>query len=63
MKGKFFAVLLAACMLLPVLTACGSGREPDAPPVSEDGQTQAGQQATEQDDSFSTSISGRVEDP
>ena len=44
MKGKFFAVLLAACMLLPVLTACGSGQEPDVPPVSENGQTQQQQQ-------------------
>ena len=66
MKGKFFAVLLAACMLLPVLTACGSGQEPDVPPVSENGQTQQQQQQDteqQQDDGFAASVSGRVEDP
>ena len=63
MKGKFFAVLLAACMLLPVLTACGSGQEPDVPPVSENGQTQQQQQQDteqQQDDGFAASVSGRV---
>lgn len=66
MKRTLFALLLAACMLLPVLTACGSGKEPDTPSLPDGGQTQPGsQQAPQQnpDNAFAASVSGRVEDP
>jgi len=53
------ALLLAACMLLPVLTACGGDKQPEnnTPPVSGQNQPQ-----TPKDDGFSTSVGGRVED-
>ena len=58
MKRKFFARLLAFCMLLPMLTACG-GAQPEVKPQEND----QSQQQTPPDESFFTSVSGRVEDP
>ena len=58
MKRKLFALLLAFCMLLTMLTACG-GAQPEAKPQEND----QSQQQTPPDESFFTSVSGRVEDP
>ena len=58
MKRKLFALLLAFCMLLPMLTACG-GAQPEAEPQ----ESHQSQQQTPPDESFFTSVSGRVEDP
>ena len=63
MKRKLLPLLLALCMLL---TACG--RKPSGDPVQPDGQSQPGREQQAQDqtpseDGFSTSVSGRVEDP
>ncbi len=59
MTKRVLALLLAACMLLPVLTACGGDKQPEnnTPPVSGQNQPQ-----TPKDDGFSTSVGGRVED-
>ena len=62
MRRKLLALLLALCMALPVLTACG-GQPSDVPP-SQNGQTQQQEEPqTPPDDGFSTSVGGRVEDP
>ena len=61
MKRKLLALLLAACMALPVLSGCGQTNQP-----SQDGQTPPSRnqdQVPPPDDGFSTSVSGRVEDP
>ena len=58
MKRKFFARLLAFCMLLTMLTACG-GVQPEVKPQEND----QSQQQTPPDESFFTYVSGRVEDP
>ena len=58
MKRKLFALLLAFCMLLTMLTACG-GAQPEVKPQEND----QSQQQTPPDESFFTSVSGRVEDP
>ena len=58
MTKRVLALLLAACMLLPVLTACGGERQSESTPqVSGQDQPQ-----TPKDDGFSTSVDGRVED-
>ena len=58
MTKRVLALLLAAYMLLPLLTACGGDKQPEnTPQVS--GQTQP---QTPKDDGFSTSVGGRVED-
>ena len=59
MTKRVVALLLAACMLLPVLTACGGDKqlENNTPPVSGQSQPQ-----TPKNDGFSTSVGGRVED-
>ena len=58
MTKRVLALLLAACMLLPVLTACGGERQSESTPqVSGQDQPQ-----TPKDDGFSTSVGGRVED-
>ncbi len=59
MTKRVLALLLAACMLLPVLTACGGDKQPEnnTPQVSGQNQPQ-----TPKDDGFSTSVGGRVED-
>ena len=59
MTKRVLALLLAACMLLPVLTACGGVRqsENNTPQVSGQDQPQ-----TPENDGFSTSVGGRVED-
>ena len=58
MKRKLFALLLAFCMLLPMLTACG-GAQPEVKPQESD----RSRQQTPPDERFFTSVSGRVEDP
>ncbi len=58
MTKRVLALLLAACMLLPVLTACGGDKQPEnTPQVSGQNQPQM-----PKDDGFSTSVGGRVED-
>ena len=59
MTKRVLALLLAACMLLPVLTACGGDKQPEnnTPQVSGQSQPQ-----TPENDGFSTSVGGRVED-
>ena len=59
MTKRVLALLLAACMLLPVLTACGGDKQPEnnTPQVSGQNQPQ-----TPENDGFSTSVGGRVED-
>ena len=59
MTKRILALLLAACMLLPVLTACGGDKQPEnnTPQVSGQNQPQ-----TPKDDGFSASVGGRVED-
>ena len=58
MTKRVLALLLAACMLLPALTACGGERQSESTPqVSGQDQPQ-----TPKDDGFSTSVDGRVED-
>ena len=59
MTKRVLALLLAACMLLPVLTACGGDKQPEnnTPQVSGQSQPQ-----TPKNDGFSTSVGGRVED-
>lgn len=58
MTKRVLALLLAACMLLPVLTACGGERQSESTPqVSGQDQPQ-----TPENDGFSTSVGGRVED-
>ena len=59
MTKRVLALLLAACMLLPVLTACGGDKQPEnnTPQVSGQNQPQ-----TPKDDGFSTSVGGRAED-
>ena len=49
MKRKLFALLLAFCMLLTMLTACG-GAQPEAKPQEND----QSQQQTPPDESFFT---------
>ena len=61
MTKRVLALLLAACMLLPVLTACGGDKQPEnTPQVS--GQSQPQTPQTPENDGFSTSVGGRVED-
>ena len=59
MTKRVLALLLAACMLLPALTACGGDKQPEnnTPQVSGQDQPQ-----TPENDGFSTSVGGRVED-
>ena len=59
MTKRVLALLLAACMLLPVLTACGGDKKPEnnTPQVSGQNQPQM-----PENDGFSTSVGGRVED-
>ena len=59
MTKRVLALLLAACMLLPALTACGGDKPPEnnTPQVSGQDQPQ-----TPENDGFSTSVGGRVED-
>ena len=59
MTKRVLTLLLAACMLLPALTACGGDKPPEnsTPQVSGQDQPQ-----TPKDDGFSTSVDGRVED-
>lgn len=57
MRRKLLALLLALCMVLPVLSGCG-GQPSDVPP-SQSGQNQP---QTPKDDGFSTSVGGRAED-
>ena len=59
MTKRVLALLLAACMLLPALTACGGDKQPEnnTPQVSGQNQPQ-----TPENDGFSTSVGGRVED-
>ena len=61
MKRKLLALLLALCMLLPVLSGCGQAAQPDALPP-QDGQTPQTEKTPPQD-GFQTSVSGRTEDP
>ena len=59
MTKRVLALLLAACMLLSALTACGGDKPPEnnTPQVSGQDQPQ-----TPENDGFSTSVGGRVED-
>ena len=59
MTKRVLALLLAACMLLPVLTACGGDKQPETNTPQVSGQDQP---QTPENDGFSTSVGGRVED-
>ena len=62
MRRKLLALLLAACMVLPVLSGCG-GQPSDVPP-SQSGQTQQQETPTTQpNEGFVASVGGSVEDP
>ena len=62
MRRKLLALLLSACMVLPVLSGCG-GQPSDVPP-SQSGQTQQQEEPqTPPDEGFVASVGGSVEDP
>ena len=62
MRRKLLALLLALCMALPVLTACG-GQPSDVPPPQSGQPQQQEEPQTPPDDGFTTAVGGRVEDP
>ena len=62
MRRKLLALLLALCMVLPVLSGCG-GQPADVPP-SQNGQTQQQEKPQAQpNEGFVASVGGSVEDP
>ena len=61
MRRKLLALLLALCMVLPVLSGCG-GQPSDVPP-SQSSQTQQQEPTTQPNEGFVASVGGSVEDP
>lgn len=61
MRRKLLPLLLALCMVLPVLSGCG-GQPSDVPP-SQSGQTQQQEPTTQPNEGFVASVGGSVEDP